>query len=893
MSAAGIVQVALGEVGYLEKASNSQLDSKTANAGYNNYTKYWVWYGSLQGNPWCFQYGTLIHTPTGERKIEDLRIGDYVIDGDGVPQKVEDTNHRLADNIIGLRVNGVPEIITTTEHPFLVKRFLGDKKGFADPEWVPAGEIRKRDRVALHRGEFGTKSVPLGVAYMAGRFVGDGWHTIHHGIDEYHICCSYDEAVDLEKKMNQAGISYRKDHIMRTAQQYYIHKTNAKPGAVNNELLISIISTAGMGASNKRIPDDVWNWDEECTRAFFEGYYDADGSKGPGKYTEIVFSTVSKELAIGMGILLRHFGINLNIRLNKKSRVEIIQGRSVFSKDIYQCTSTGGPTMHFDDDGKYIWATVRQILEDKEPTDVVNLTIANSHTFIADGLVVHNCDAFVSWCAAQSGEVAAVGKYAYCPSHVNFFKNKGQWFARGAKTPQAGDIIFFQSGGEAAHVGIVEYVSNGYVHTIEGNTSGTTGLVANGGGVWQKSYALTSSYILGYGRPAYSSDSTTTTTTSTTTNSGNTLNGIDIASYQAGIDISALTTTDFVIVKSTQGVNYTNPYFVQHIEAAIKAGKKIGTYHYANGVGAEDEADYFISVVKPYLGKIVLALDWETGSSSAAKNAAWGDISYAKRWLDRVKEVTGITPIIYTSQSVANGQDWSSVVNAGYQLWLAQYPNYDATNYRDTPWRSGNTGAWNNKYIIHQYTSSGYITGYSKALDLNKFYGSASDWDYLAKGGKYTIGWNQDAQGWWYADTPNSYLKNQWLEYKDDWYFFSDDGYMTVNKTIVYDGNVYMFDANGKCTSAPVEVPTDDGDDEEMTYEKFVEYIERYNKELAQKPGSNWSQTARDWAVQSGLFIGNGETLADGTPNYIWQSPLNREQFAQVLYRYVNQNDGK
>lgn len=124
------------------------------------------------------------------------------------------------------------------------------------------------------------------------------------------------------------------------------------------------------------------------------------------------------------------------------------------------------------------------------------------------------CDIFVSWCAIQAGESAAVGKYAYVPSHVQFFKNKGQYFARGAKTPQAGDIIFFQN---ESHVGLVEYVSGGYVHTIEGNTSGGSTLVANGGGVFQKAYSLTSSYIQGYGRPSYSSGNATSTTTTTKT----------------------------------------------------------------------------------------------------------------------------------------------------------------------------------------------------------------------------------------------------------------------------------------------------------------------------------------------------------------------------------------
>ena len=36
-----VIGIAEEEIGYLEKKSNRQLDSKTANAGSGNYTKYW------------------------------------------------------------------------------------------------------------------------------------------------------------------------------------------------------------------------------------------------------------------------------------------------------------------------------------------------------------------------------------------------------------------------------------------------------------------------------------------------------------------------------------------------------------------------------------------------------------------------------------------------------------------------------------------------------------------------------------------------------------------------------------------------------------------------------------------------------------------------------------
>ena len=49
-----LLTVALQEEGYLEKRTEDELDSKTANAGSNNFTKYARdLYPSLQENPWC------------------------------------------------------------------------------------------------------------------------------------------------------------------------------------------------------------------------------------------------------------------------------------------------------------------------------------------------------------------------------------------------------------------------------------------------------------------------------------------------------------------------------------------------------------------------------------------------------------------------------------------------------------------------------------------------------------------------------------------------------------------------------------------------------------------------------------------------------------------------
>jgi len=121
------------------------------------------------------------------------------------------------------------------------------------------------------------------------------------------------------------------------------------------------------------------------------------------------------------------------------------------------------------------------------------------------------CAVFVTWCFYQAfglnaalaltcqtlGGLGAGVKYA-----AQYYKNKGRFVDK----PQPGDQIFFFGGdGKSwAHTGLVEKVEGGRVYTIEGNTAGASGVVANGGGVCRKSYALTDKSIAGYGRPDWS-----------------------------------------------------------------------------------------------------------------------------------------------------------------------------------------------------------------------------------------------------------------------------------------------------------------------------------------------------------------------------------------------------
>ena len=65
-------------------------------------------------------------------------------------------------------------------------------------------------------------------------------------------------------------------------------------------------------------------------------------------------------------------------------------------------------------------------------------------------------------------------------------------------TPKKGDIVLFSKSGVFKHTGLVYNVDTSYVYTIEGNTGSASGVVANGGAVAKKKYALSTMKSAGH-----------------------------------------------------------------------------------------------------------------------------------------------------------------------------------------------------------------------------------------------------------------------------------------------------------------------------------------------------------------------------------------------------------
>ncbi|WP_288148260.1 GH25 family lysozyme [uncultured Bifidobacterium sp.] len=204
-----------------------------------------------------------------------------------------------------------------------------------------------------------------------------------------------------------------------------------------------------------------------------------------------------------------------------------------------------------------------------------------------------------------------------------------------------------------------------------------------------------------------------------------TLNGIDISSYQSGIDLTVVP-CDFVIIKATQGTGYVNPDCDRAYQQAKRAGKLRGTYHYVGGGNAVAEADYYVNNIKGYLRDGLLAIDWE-----AEQNSAWGNEAYLEQLVRRVIERAGVKPLIYSMASrYAQVAAVAKKLDCG--LWIAEYADMNPTGYQAHPWREGAYGC-----AIRQYASTGRLNGWGGNLDLNIAYMTREQWaKYVNPGGK-------------------------------------------------------------------------------------------------------------------------------------------------------------
>lgn len=203
---------------------------------------------------------------------------------------------------------------------------------------------------------------------------------------------------------------------------------------------------------------------------------------------------------------------------------------------------------------------------------------------------------------------------------------------------------------------------------------------------------------------------------------GETVAGIDVSRWQGDIDWDAVAGSglDFAITRIGDGL-YEDPTFPGNYEAIAARGMVRGSYQFFRPVrDAIEQAD----IVIRYLGRLgpgdlPAVIDVENTPGDALPSRAVMQ-AQVRAWIDRVREGTGKTPMIYTG-SYFWDDNVGSTEFAEHPLWIAHWGV-----------RCARLPAGWTSWTFHQTSDSGRVPGISGNVDTDLFDGTRAELDAFA-----------------------------------------------------------------------------------------------------------------------------------------------------------------
>jgi len=362
----------------------------------------------MDGSPPCFRAGTLILTRRGLIAIEDVIAGDMVVTHLGRWRRVTGRTRRTAE-MVSVRGHGHPGIATTTEHPFFVRFKRGP--GLGTPEWRCIGDCMpngKRGGTAtawfwgmrrsfpddaipdVCRDNARSAEVPLSEAlfWLVGMWLGNGWlrrgkayMKTHLSRGEVLICAGKHKQDETRRRIVEAGLPFSEAE-MRTSIRFTIcHKGLAE----------WLEEDFGCGARGKTVPYWAFGMRPTWRQALLDGYVFTDGTRpAPGQFRTC---SVSWALTLGMAMISRSLGIATSVRSVERAASAQIENRVVNTPGAVYCLDGCDRPRSFVVEGDYCWGRIKQLMP-LGSGEVFNLHVEEDESYLADGLIVHNCASF-------------------------------------------------------------------------------------------------------------------------------------------------------------------------------------------------------------------------------------------------------------------------------------------------------------------------------------------------------------------------------------------------------------------------------------------------------------------------------------------------------------------
>lgn len=374
------------------------------------------------GGGHCVLPDTIIIGPD-MKKAQDIIVGDLLYGHDGEEHEVKEVFDRYFNgNLARISCSGNVSLSVTEDHPVFVYRRIkqGVKicttSGFVldspdqpmykdwqrfESGWVKAGDIRPGDYLAMPRISIDSVEMPVWVkskssqanslpdlvetdddlTWLFGYFIGNG-SANKRGIEIATRKFGTAEKVASILK-DKLGISSRITPRGKNGIIVDFDKaTSFRVRSHSSSLGRSFVEWFGVGSSNKKIPGWIFRgWSLE---KLLSGIMDADGCRYKTRHQ---LATTSLILSMQVRLILSFLGVRFNSWTTTASKTGFPNAKPLH----YICWYPNGKhgTTRLTDD--YLLVPVKSVFFVPYSGKVFNYEVELSHTYLADGLIVHNC----------------------------------------------------------------------------------------------------------------------------------------------------------------------------------------------------------------------------------------------------------------------------------------------------------------------------------------------------------------------------------------------------------------------------------------------------------------------------------------------------------------------
>jgi DNA polymerase-1 len=335
----------------------------------------------------CLSAGTAVVTTSGLKSIEEIVKGEKVLTHKKRWRTVTDTQALVTSRTLRITTRTGKIVESTPDHMWLVTFPAANGREGAQG-WVRSEDLKVGQYLVFHDTAWstGTRVIPPDTAKMLGWFLSEGSWSKTGG---FQIAQSNTANPAITKNMREVlgrlHFSERHDGEM---SRFFL------PASRTGEVGALFDCDLKAKAADKNLPKDVHHWSAESTRNLLAGLWDGDGCISVvGRKVSITYCSKSRGLLRGISSLLDTLGINTTIYdygLNTGS-IRVVGTESI-ERFLAQIPTSKREKVTYAPKKRFSCGeAIASIDIVDQPQMVYDLTVAEDHSFVANGLVTHNC----------------------------------------------------------------------------------------------------------------------------------------------------------------------------------------------------------------------------------------------------------------------------------------------------------------------------------------------------------------------------------------------------------------------------------------------------------------------------------------------------------------------